>query len=411
MFKPTKRQREATELLNKDDTTRVLLYGGSRSGKTVLLIFIIFLRAIKKKSRHVIFRYRYSHAKTSLWYDTIPKLISTTFKDVPLKMNKQDLFVEFENGSTIWIAGLDDKERTEKILGNEYSTIYFNEASQINYDSILMALTRLAENSGLVNKIYFDCNPPSSQHWVYKMFIKKQDPKTNMALDNQYVCLRMNPIDNPYLPKDYIDSTLNNLPDRLKRRFLYGEFVDDIEGALWQQTLIDKYRVMQLPELKKIYIGVDPATTSNKDSDETGIIIGGIGHDGHGYIYKDITGTYTPDQWAKRILTTYYKEQADKVIAETNQGGEMVETILRQYDSNVSYKGVHATRGKVIRAEPILSLYEQGKIHHVGSLPELENEMTTWVPGESKSPNRIDAMVWLMTFLFIKNTVYEDWAI
>ena len=403
-MKLTPRQKEARQILNSE-AKRILLYGGSRSGKTILLIRNIFIRAIKKTSRHSIFRFRFNHAKASLWYDTIPKLIKAEFDNVGIVENKQDWFYKFPNDSTVWIAGLDDKERTEKVLGNEYSTMFFNEISQISYDSIILATTRLAENSGLTNKIYFDCNPPPSTHWAYKIWIKYIDPQTNLALNkNMYQSLLMNPMDNiDNLPNGYIEETLDGLPDRQKRRFKYGEWVDDIEGALWTMKLIDQNRVQTRPEFKRIVVAVDPAVTNNPDSDETGIIVAGLGIDDHGYILADVSGNFNPKDWAERAVYNYEKWEADKIIAEANNGGDLVKVNIQTIDPRIIPQLVNASRGKITRAEPVSTLYEQGRIHHVNSFPDLEDQMTTWdYKAGDKSPDRIDALVWAIWSLMLE---------
>jgi len=231
----TSKQKEALELL-KSDATRIMLYGGARSGKTFLLIAVIVLRALKyPNSRHLIARLRFAHAKTALWLDTLPTIINLMgLKDV-VKWNETDHYIKFPNGSEIWIDGLDDKDRVDKILGREYSTIYFNEMSQIGYGTITTVLTRLAQKiPGLKNKAYFDCNPPSKHHWSYKQFIERKNPETNEELTNgsMYVSLRMNPVDNvEHLPDDYIEM-LEHLPEDKKRRFLLGEYGDS-EGAIF----------------------------------------------------------------------------------------------------------------------------------------------------------------------------------
>jgi PBSX family phage terminase large subunit len=390
-----------------------LLFGGSRSGKSFILVYALFVRALKSKSRHVIFRHRFNHAKSSLWYDTIMKVRDLeVFKKIPIVENKTDWFLEFPNGSTIWLAGLDDKDRTEKILGNEYSTIFFNEISQIGYNEVMMGITRLSENSGLPLKAYYDCNPPSPKHWAYKLFVQNVHPVSNQIVKkDNYLCMRMNPDDNRENIADGYISELENLPERHRRRFLLGEWVDDVEGALWTSAIIDRNRVNELPEMRRIVIAVDPAVTSNEDSDETGIIVCGKGYDDEYYVWEDHTGKFTPRQWAERVVFNYHKNKADAIIGEVNNGGDLVEANIRTVDQNVKYIAVHASRGKAIRAEPVSGLYEQNKVHHVGSLPKLEEEQITWNVKSDKSPNRIDALVWGITELMggaKKNTNY--WA-
>ena len=174
----TPRQVEAWALLTDPANTDIMLYGGARSGKTYLFLAAIVLRALEHPgSRHLVARLRFSHAKVSIWLDTLPKILDT-FADPSLyTLNQTDHYVQFTNGSEIWVAGLDDKVRTEKILGKEYSTIFFNECSQIPRESVDVALTRLAQKNDLVNKAYFDENPPSKKHWNYILFILKKTQK------------------------------------------------------------------------------------------------------------------------------------------------------------------------------------------------------------------------------------------
>lgn len=400
MFTPTPKQLEAIELLSR--YKRILLYGGSRSGKTFINVRSIIIRAAKEQSRHVCFRQCFNHIKNSLWYDTFPKVLRDTFPNLKHTLNKSDFFIELPNGSQIWFAGLDDKERTDKILGTEYSTIYFNEISQIAYSSVETALTRLSENTQLVKRAYFDCNPPSKRHWSYKLFFEGKHPETNNPLNNAsiYAHLQMNPYDNlANLPADYIETTLNEMTGRRLLRFRDGQYQDDNVGALWNEDLIFPYRVAVAPVLKRIVIAIDPAAKNKRTSNSTGIIAAGLGHDGHYYVLQDSTGPYSPEEWASKAVASYRAWKADRVIGEVNNGGDMVEAVIRNIDRGVSYKAVTATRGKVMRAEPIVALYEKGLVHHVGQFNELEDQLCTWLPESNESPDRLDALVWALTDL------------
>lgn len=404
-FKKTLKQKEAI-LLMGGIAKFILLLGGSRSGKTFIIIYAIILRALKEPgSRHLIVRFAFNHAKQSLWYDTIPKCLKLCFPGVTPVENKSDWFYEFGNGSQIWIGGLDDKERTEKILGNEYATIFFNEISQISWSSYATTITRLAQKTGLKNKVYCDCNPPSIKHWSHKLFVEHLDPQSNEKVPPElYAHMRLNPDDNlENLPDDYITSVLGTLSHRMQKRFRYGEFSDDVEGALWNYDMIDRWRVQTTPQLIRINVAVDPSGTSKKNSDEAGITVQGIDRDGFAYILEDVSGIMSPNQWGTMAVRMYYKWQADRIVAEVNQGWDMVETIIRSIDKNVAVKKVSASRGKVLRAEPVVALYEQGRVRHVGMLRELEDEMTTWDSRENIiSPGRIDAMVHGLTDLLLK---------
>lgn len=190
----------------------------------------------------------------------------------------------------------------------------------------------------------------------------------------------------------------------LGRQELYAELLEDIPGALWKRTTIDSkrvpWRIRDTLQLSRIVVSIDPATTSKKGSDDTGIIVAGIGEDGHGYVLDDVTKHDLPDVWAKAAIEALEKYKADRIVAEVNNGGDLVESVLRHVDPDVPYKSVHASRGKRTRAEPIAALYEQGKVHHVGVLAELEDQMCCWLPQSEESPDRVDALVWALTELF-----------
>ena len=191
---------------------------------------------------------------------------------------------------------------------------------------------------------------------------------------------------------------------RLGRQELNAEILDDTPGALWNRDAIEELRVDHAPLLKRIVVAIDPAVSTNKKSNETGIIVAGLGADGHGYILDDLTIKAKPGTWAANAIKGYHDYQADKVVAESNNGGDLVKFTLSTVDKTVPVKLVHAARGKATRAEPISALYDQGKVHHVRCLPQLEDQQCTWVPGEGESPDRVDALVWALWELMIEGT-------
>lgn len=187
---------------------------------------------------------------------------------------------------------------------------------------------------------------------------------------------------------------------RLGRQELFGEILDDNPGALWNRAIIDTARVTTLPHLMRVVIGVDPAVTSGEESDSTGIVAAGMSADGHYYILADETIKASPQEWATKAISTFELHKADRIIAETNNGGDLVVHLLQQVKPSIPVKKVTATRGKAVRAEPIAALYEQGRVHHLGYFADLETEMCEWEPGISaKSPDRMDALVWALTEL------------
>lgn len=412
-FIPTRIQQIALNLIRKTKAKFILLYGGSRSGKTAIFVFLIFYRAQKyPESRHLMARFRFNHAKTSLWYDTLPKIAKVMGIKNELNWNKADWFIKFPNGSEVWIAGLDDKERLEKVLGNEYATIYINEASQTSYLAFTTLMSRLAQKiEGMKNLYLVDCNPPTKKHWIYQLFFLHRDPQEKTPVKKElYETMLMNPADNiENIASDYLE-LLDAMPERQKKRFKEGVFLDEIDGALFKQADIDKNRVDHAFDLFKTAVAIDPATSAKDSSDNTGIVVGGVAEgvsvtgkpENHAYILKDASGKYTPAEWGKKAIQLYYQYQCDCIVAESNQGGDMVRNVIHSIDPDIKVYLVHATKGKMRRAEPISNFYEQGRVHHVGMFFELEEELTTYTGDISEeSPDRFDAAVWLLTHLMI----------
>lgn len=433
--KLTEKQREANRLL-AGPARNVMLRGGSRSGKTFVLVRAIIQRAINAPgSRHAIFRFRFNHAKTSVWSDTLPKVLTLCFPTLRVRFDKTDFFVELPNGSQVWIAGLDDKDRVEKILGQEYATLYFNESSQIPWSSVETAMSRLAQKCELAPEIakatgrthialkaYFDCNPPSKLHWSYQLFRAKVKPGTKEALPtpDDYAEMRVNPADNAdNLPAEYFD-VLGSMSAAKRQRFEAGEWASEVNGALWaledrkapdgkNMPGIDSLRVAKAPEMRRIVVAVDPSgTRGDGGGDDIGIVVAGLGVDGDAYVLEDGTCQMSPEGWGRRAVDLYHRHEADRIVGERNFGGDMVRFTVATADRHASFKEVVASRGKAVRAEPISALYEQGKVHHVGVFADLEDQMCNFTAsgyvGEG-SPDRADALVWALTELMLGRQV------
>lgn len=409
-FRKTERQREACQILNFNE--HALLFGGSRAGKTFIGVRNIVLRAIKAESRHLIVRFRFNHVKTSIVYDTFPKVMKICFPElkegVHWKLNKSDWFVEINNSvgtkSQIWFGGIDDKERTEKVLGNEYSTIMANECSQISYDAITTLRTRLAENSGLKLRFYYDLNPCGKSHWTYKEFVEGLVPETKgdkSQLQCKYIV--MNPIDNEEnLPETYLKA-LQQLPSKKKKRFWEGIYLSDVEGALWKDEEINAARCKKHAEPIRTVVAVDPTVSNDPDSDECGIVVAGVDEFGTGIVLADLSGVMTTKTWAQAAVNAYHDYHANCIVAEKNNGGELVKDAIKAIDPLVPVKLVWASKGKFARAEPVQELYELGKVAHEDIFVDLDAQLTEWVPHLSKkSPDRLDALVWALTFLMLK---------
>lgn len=383
------------------------------SGKTLLALRAKVIRRLRVPSRGACLRFRFGHIKESLVLDTFPKLMSMCFPDVPYKLNKSDWYVTFPNGSEEWFGGLDDKDRVDKILGKEYADILFEEVSQISFASVETALSRLAQKTDLALRAYYTENPPTKGHWTYKQFKLLMNPANNNPLPDpeRYQSFFMKPDDNAEnIAGEYLD-ILKNMSGQRRKRFYEGEFADENPNALWTIELLDGNRVLDgssLPDFQRIIVAVDPSgsgDTDNQDNDAIGIVVMALGTDGRAYLLEDLTIKAGPSTWGGVAYNALVRHKADCIVAETNYGGAMVHAVVKTAAQGKSFmfKPVNATRGKVVRAEPIAALAVDGKIRHVGHFNLLEDELcgfsTTGYTGES-SPNRADAYVWAATELF-----------
>ena len=420
-FSLTARQEEAQAVF-ASGAKHVLLVGGSRSGKTFLIVRNIVMRALKApNSRHAMFRFRFNSIKSSVVLDTFPKVMREAFPGVDYKLDKSDWYATFPNGSQLWFGGLDDKERTEKILGMEFATIALNECSQIPYASRNMALTRLAQQAEQViegrdpkplpTRMYYDENPPSKAHWTYRLFVENRDPDTREPVRDpgEYAHFFMNPKDNrENISADYL-ATLEGMSARMRLRFLEGKFGDAIAGQLFSEEVIETWRYSgndDLPEMVRVVVAVDPSGSDdvdNADNDEIGIVVAGLGVDGNAYVLEDASIKAGPKTWGEVVTSAFDRWDADTTVGETNYGGAMVKHVIQTARPRTPFVKVTATRGKHVRAEPFSALYEHGKVRHVGRFVELEDELVSftthgYVGGDS--PNRADALIWALAALF-----------
>ena len=299
--------------------------------------------------------------------------------------NKSANEIEFYNGSKI--IGFPAIE-PDRLRGVQFHRVWCDELASWRYretfDNLMMAL-RLGESP----KCIITTTPRPTE--LIKELAVRSDTKI----------IKGSTFDNV---ENLAPSAIKMLKERyegtrLGRQELYAEILEDIEGALFNSANIEQSRIEVTPDMQRIVIAVDPAVTANSNSDETGIIVAGRGVDNHFYILEDKSGVFSPDVWIKRAIELYYKFDADRIVCEVNNGGDLIERLLRVQDVNVPYSSVRATRGKMLRAEPISALYEQGKVHHVGYFKELEEQMCSYTPDTIKSPDRLDALVWGITSL------------
>jgi len=416
-FHLTPKQLEALEVM-AGEATHILGEGGSRSGKTFLIVRAIVMRAMKAaNSRHLIARFRFNHVKAAIINDTFPKVMRLAFPDVKFHMDRSDWYARLPNGSEIWFGGLDEKERTEKILGQEYATIFLNEVSQIPWESRELALTRLAQlalredGRPLPLRAYYDCNPSNKAHWAYKLFHLKVDPEKTggspLRNPHEYTRFHLHPRDNTRNVSPQYLKILAGLSARKRLRFLDGSWAEATPNQLFPEEIIEKWRQMEdVPQIIRLVVGVDPSGSGdedNADNDEIGLVVGGLGVDGNAYLLEDCSIKAGPGTWGKIAVAAYERHEADVIVGEVNFGGAMVKHVIQTARAKTPFKPVTASRGKTVRAEPFSALYEQGKVRHVGEFPQLEEElaaMTTHGYTASGSPNRADAWIWVLAELF-----------
>jgi len=353
--------------------------------------------------------------KKLLWGDTINSNVDRYIEryflpalkktNIPYNYQKQQHLLTIENGYIDFRSA----DRPENWEGFGYDVIFLNEAGIILKNKYLYTnavLPMLMDNADSlliaagVPKGKFDKN--NDEHPFYSIFkaAKNKVPGYNLHEYSSY--------DNPLLPADEIkelEKEIGRMSPGMVEQEIYGHFVDGVTGVLWTPELI--HHVTDIPDLKRIVIGLDPS--GSKDGDEVGIIGVGLDNNGNLFVLSDKTGGYTPLQWGTIAVNEQISLQADAIVVERNFGGDMCKSNILNVDRFVKVKEVVASRSKEIRAEPVVSLYEQGRVFHQRGLHKLENEMLSWVPGLGKSPNRIDALVWGVTDLAGKKII-ENWV-
>lgn len=426
-FELTERQAELVTAATSP-ARHILAYGGSRSGKTFGFCYCVANRAMMAPgSRHLIARLHNIDVRQSVMLDTWPKMMRLAFPGVAYEVNKTDQYAILPTGAEVWFGGLDDKERVDKILGKEFATIYVNEASQVAFGTIPILRTRLSQaclksdGRPLALKAYYDLNPTGRGHWTYREFVEQVRPENGLPIEpDSRAHVVLNPIDNPHLPAEY-HKELDGMPDKDRQRFRDGKYLSEVPGALWSasdrladdgKTIpgIDNLRVSSAPSYRRVVIGVDPSGSDGTGGDSQGIVVAAQGTDNQLYVLADLSCRLSPDGWARVVAKAAEQYGADRVVAERNFGGAMVEAVLRSAAPNMPIRMVTASRGKVVRAEPIAALYEQGKVHHLGSFPDLEEQMTmTTTAGYAGagSPDRLDALVWSLTELSVTGKPYD----
>lgn len=377
-LKFTEKQLTALALLSSEKR-HTLLRGGGRSGKTFLLMYAVVTRALKAKgSKHLIARKAFQHCKQSLWFGTFESVIELCYPELKgrIKDNKDLWFKELPNGAQIWFGGLDDKERLDKILGNEYCTIFLNEVSEISWEAVGTVRTRLAQKvEGLKNKLYYDMNPTATSHWSYQLFFKGKMPDTGKALNDatDYQTMQMNPVDNlENIDSAYI-ADLQNASERKQKRFLYGEYADDVDIAVFREERMKYWR--KRPER---VIGIiqswDTAFKKEQHNDPSVCLTWMIAEERvHGKIKEEWKiGYYLIDIFVQKMdypeLKAAAKSQAEKfkpemiLIEDAASGQSLIQDLLNSTDLNI-IPCLPQRQDKVTRAMYAADFMERGLVH------------------------------------------------
>jgi len=374
-----------------------LITGGRGSGKSWTLS--LFLLNLTYEEGHVILFTRWT--LTSAFISIIPEFI-----DKIDLMNKAEDFeitqseiINKATGSKILFRGIKTSQGTatanlKSIAG--VTTFIIDESEELMDEDVFDRIDLSIRAVNKPNRVILVMNPSYKSHWIYNRFVKypREDTKYihTTYLDNQN-----------NLSPSFIAQAERTRTENLHRynHLFLGHWLEDAEGMLWNRQIIERLRMANPPQLERIVVSVDPAASANLESDETGIVVAGKNSKGNGYVLEDLSGKYSPSQWAAVAVKAFERWNADCIVAEKNMGGDMVESVLRSQNTTARIKLVNATKGKYVRAEPIYSLYEQNKIYHIGQFPILENQMITFDPDKGKSPDRVDAMVWAFTELLL----------
>ncbi len=376
-------------------TKRKIICAGRRGGKTVTAA-VISVRYFLKGKR-VLYAAPTAEQLGKFW-KTVTKALAIPIKEKVLYKNETEHIIEVVGtnirikAKTAWNA--------DTLRGDYADVLILDEWQLMDEDAWNhVGAPMLLDNDGDAIFIY---TPPSlhsrsiskardPQH-ASKMFARaKQDSQ------GRWEAFHFTSHDNPFISKIALQDITKDMTNLAYRMEILAEDINEAPGALWKRKDVEQHRVVKAPDLSRIVIGVDPSTTST--GDEAGIITAG-GIQNEAYILADDSVQGSPLAWARAAVVAFYKSKADRIIAEANQGGEMVSLTIAQVDPRVPVTLVHASRGKQTRAEPIAAQYEQGRVHHVGIFPELEDELCLWIPGDP-SPNRLDAAVWALTELML----------
>ena len=375
---------------------RKVVRAGRRGGKTVGTAIYAVQRFIE--GHRVLYAAPTSEQIQRFWA-TVTMALMEGINKKALYKNETEHIIEKRKteqrirAKTAWNA--------DSLRGDYADELILDEWQLMNEDAWgLVGAPMLLDNNGNATFIY---TPPSLHS---RSVSKASDPQhasklfkkakiLQLTQPERWAAFHFSSMDNPHISREALDEITGDMTSLAYRMEILAEDIDEAPGALWTRKNLEDNRVSTSPELRKIVVSIDPSISTTGDA--AGIIVAGIGETG-GYVLEDCTVQGSPLTWAKAAIDAYHRHRANLIVAEGNQGGEMVSLTLAQEDKEVPVKMVHASRGKLARAEPVAAKYEKGQVHHVGPFPQLEDELCLYLPGDP-SPNRLDALVWAMTEL------------
>jgi hypothetical protein len=377
---------------------RIVVRAGRRGGKTVGMA----IKAVES----------FLAGKRILYAAPTADQINTFWRHVRDALQpgiEAGLFYKNETEKVIELRGTEQRIKAktawnaDTLRGDYADLLILDEWQLMNEDAWgVVGVPMLLDNNGDAVFIY---TPPSSRTaGVSKAHDKRHAAKlfamAQADTTGRWAAFTFSSHDNPYLSGDALGEIAADMSNLAYRQEIMAEDIDEVPGALWTRAILEAQRVQMRPSLYRIVVAIDPAVSAHESSNETGIIVAGIDERGHGYILEDASLRASPDGWAAAAIAAYARWEADLIVAESNQGGDMVESMLRMVEPNVPVSLVRATRGKYTRAEPVSALYAQKRVHHVGVFQELEDQLCSWLPGDT-SPDRLDALVWALHALMI----------
>lgn len=385
--------------VNPPLTRYSLVTGGRGSGKS-FTVTLMLLNLTYEDGQIILFtRYTLVSAFISIIPEFIDK-INLLGRENDFDVTQSEI-INKKTGSKILFRGIKTSSgvntaNLKSIAG--VTTFVLEEAEELVDEDVFDRIDLSVRDKTRPNRVILIMNPSFKSHWIYKRFVLNPSQSFCTHIHTTYLHNKRN------LSQSFIEQAERVKESNISRynHLFIGDWLDDAEGLLWNRLMIDRCRITQRPELVRIVISIDPAVTASLESDETGITVLGKDSEGRGYLLEDLSGKYSPNEWSKVATQAVKNWGADCIVAEKNQGGDMVESMIRQHDKVTRVILVTATKGKYVRAEPVYSMYEQNKVFHVGTFPILERQMISFDPEKGKSPDRVDALVWGFTELLLK---------